>query len=52
MHLVDGSVTVVLVGDWNKFYIKPDWVAGNSIICMFKRRRGNSAALNRLLIFN
>ena len=29
MHLVDGSVTVVLVGDWNKFYIKPDWVAGN-----------------------
>jgi len=27
MHIVPGSFTVVLLGDWNKQYIQPDWVA-------------------------
>lgn len=30
MHIVPGSFTVVLIGDWNKQFIQPDWVA-NSI---------------------
>lgn len=29
MHLVGDSITVVLVGDWNKLYIDPAWVANN-----------------------
>ena len=23
------SITIVLLGDWNKFYIQPEWVATN-----------------------
>lgn len=30
MVFINDSLTVVLVGDWNKLYIQPDWVA-NSI---------------------
>ena len=26
---LNDSLTVVLVGDWNKLYIQPDWVANN-----------------------
>ncbi|MGN1155485.1 MAG: hypothetical protein ACI4TK_04850, partial [Agathobacter sp.] len=29
MILVKDSVTVVLLGDWNKLYIQPDWIAKN-----------------------
>lgn len=29
MVLINDSLTVVLVGDWNKLYIQPDWVANN-----------------------
>lgn len=29
MVLVNDSLTVVLVGDWNKLYIQPDWMASN-----------------------
>lgn len=50
MHLVDGSVTVVLVGDWNKFYIKPDWVAGN--ICNGVQREHNKKLNNGLPILH
>lgn len=27
MHILSGSFSVVLLGDWNKKYIQPDWVA-------------------------
>lgn len=26
MHLHNNSISVVLVGDWNKLYIQPDWI--------------------------
>lgn len=29
MFLINDSVTVVLVGDWNKLFIQPDWMASN-----------------------
>ena len=29
MVFADGSLTVVLLGDWNKFYLQPDWIASN-----------------------
>ena len=29
MHFVEDSFTIVLLGDWSKFYIQPDWVANN-----------------------
>lgn len=29
MLLVSDSITVVLLGDWNKLYIQPEWVANN-----------------------
>lgn len=29
MFFVNDSLTVVLVGDWNKLYIQPDWMAEN-----------------------
>lgn len=29
MHIVPGSFSVVLLGDWNKKFIQPDWVAQN-----------------------
>ena len=29
MVFLNDSLTVVLVGDWNKLYIQPDWVANN-----------------------
>lgn len=29
MLRVSNSVSVVLIGDWSKFYIQPDWVAKN-----------------------
>lgn len=29
MNLKNDSVNVVLLGDWSKFYIQPDWVAAN-----------------------
>ena len=29
MVLVNDSLTVVLVGHWNKLYIQPDWMASN-----------------------
>jgi len=27
MVLIEDSLSVVLVGDWNKLYIQPDWMA-------------------------
>jgi len=32
MNIADSSLTVVLLGDWNKLYMQPDWVA-NNIFC-------------------
>lgn len=29
MLLVNDSITIVLLGDWNKLYIQPEWVARN-----------------------
>lgn len=29
MFFLNDSLTVVLVGDWNKLYIQPDWMASN-----------------------
>lgn len=29
MFLINDSLTVVLVGDWNKLFIQPDWMASN-----------------------
>lgn len=29
MRLLSDSITVVLLGDWNKLYIQPEWVANN-----------------------
>lgn len=29
MFFLNDSLTVVLVGDWNKLYIQPDWIAEN-----------------------
>lgn len=29
MHLVNNSITIVLIGDWNKLYTQPDWIANN-----------------------
>ncbi len=29
MRLVNSSLTVVLLGDWNKLYIQPNWIAEN-----------------------
>ncbi|XCP85414.1 hypothetical protein ABXS75_00950 [Roseburia hominis] len=29
MVFINDSLTIVLVGDWNKLYIQPDWVANN-----------------------
>lgn len=29
MVFINDSLTVVLVGDWNKLYIQPDWMANN-----------------------
>lgn len=29
MFFLNDSLTVVLVGDWNKLYIQPDWIASN-----------------------
>lgn len=29
MVFLNDSLTVVLVGDWNKLYIQPDWIASN-----------------------
>lgn len=39
MFLVKSSLTVVLLGDWNKQYIQPDWVATN-IYCQEKMDLG------------
>lgn len=27
MHIVPGTFSIVLLGDWNKMFIQPDWVA-------------------------
>lgn len=27
MRLLDNSISVVVLGDWNKLYIQPDWIA-------------------------
>ena len=32
MNIVDNSLTIVLLGDWNKLYVQPEWVA-NNIFC-------------------
>ena len=32
MKIIENSLTIVLLGDWNKLYIQPDWVA-NNIFC-------------------
>jgi len=29
MNIVDNSLTIVLLGDWNKLYVQPEWVADN-----------------------
>ncbi len=29
MNIIEDSLTIVLLGDWNKYYIQPDWVAEN-----------------------
>lgn len=29
MNIVNNSLTVVLIGDWSKFYSQPDWIAEN-----------------------
>ena len=29
MHIVSGSFTIVLLGDWNRLYIQPEWMANN-----------------------
>lgn len=29
MVLINDSLTIVLVGDWNRLYMQPEWVAGN-----------------------
>lgn len=29
MQLINDSLTIVLLGDWNKLYVQPDWVANN-----------------------
>ena len=29
MVFINDSLTVVLIGDWNKLYIQPHWVASN-----------------------
>lgn len=29
MFLINDSLTVVFIGDWNKLYIQPDWIANN-----------------------
>ena len=29
MRLLDNSISVVIVGDWNKLFIQPDWIAIN-----------------------
>ena len=29
MVFINDSLTVVLVGDWNKLYTQPDWMASN-----------------------
>ena len=29
MKLRNDSITVVILGDWNRLFIQPDWVAGN-----------------------
>jgi len=32
MNIVENSLTIVLLGDWNKLYMQPEWVA-NNIFC-------------------
>lgn len=32
MNIVNNSLTIVLIADWNKLYTQPDWVA-NNIFC-------------------
>ena len=29
MRLLDNSITIVILGDWNKMFIQPDWIALN-----------------------
>lgn len=29
MRLLDNSITIVILGDWNKLFIQPDWIALN-----------------------
>ena len=29
MILVTDSLTIVILGDWNRFYLQPDWIANN-----------------------
>lgn len=29
MKLINDSLTIVILGDWNKLYIQPDWIANN-----------------------
>lgn len=29
MVFINDSLTIVLIGDWNKLFIQPDWIAGN-----------------------
>ena len=29
MRLLDNSITIVILGDWNKMFIQPDWIAHN-----------------------
>lgn len=33
MHLINDSVSIVLLGDWNRLYIQPDWIADNVFEC-------------------
>ena len=35
MKLINSSLTIVLIGDWNKLYIQPNWIAEN-VFCQKK----------------
>lgn len=42
MNIVDNSLTIVLLGDWNKLYVQPEWVAKN-IFCKSEMEIGVEA---------
>ncbi|MBQ8028181.1 MAG: hypothetical protein IJ262_02100 [Clostridia bacterium] len=42
MNIVDNSLAIVLLGDWNKLYVQPDWVATN-IFCKSEMEIGVDA---------